>query len=69
VLDRPVEVTGPIQLRLFAASSARDTDFTGKLVDVDGGPAPVRCFRPQLAALIWQLTMDSRNAFHRRTDP
>jgi putative CocE/NonD family hydrolase len=34
VLDRPVEVTGPIELCLFAASSARDTDFTGKLVDV-----------------------------------
>jgi putative CocE/NonD family hydrolase len=34
VLDRPVEVTGPVELRLFAASSARDTDFTGKLVDV-----------------------------------
>jgi putative CocE/NonD family hydrolase len=33
-LERPVEVTGPIELRLFAASSARDTDFTGKLVDV-----------------------------------
>lgn len=34
VLERPVEVTGPIELRLFVASSARDTDFTGKLVDV-----------------------------------
>jgi len=34
LLDRPVEVTGPIELRLFVASSARDTDFTGKLVDV-----------------------------------
>jgi len=34
VLERPVEVIGPIELRLFAASSARDTDFTGKLVDV-----------------------------------
>ena len=34
VLDRPVEVTGPIELRLFVASSASDTDFTGKLVDV-----------------------------------
>jgi len=34
VLDRPVEVTGPIELRLFVASSARDTDFTGNLVDV-----------------------------------
>jgi uncharacterized protein len=34
VLERPVEVIGPIELRLFVASSARDTDFTGKLVDV-----------------------------------
>lgn len=34
VLDRSIEVTGPIELRLFVASSARDTDFTGKLVDV-----------------------------------
>jgi putative CocE/NonD family hydrolase len=34
VLNRPVEVAGPIELRLFVASSARDTDFTGKLVDV-----------------------------------
>lgn len=34
VLDQPVEVTGPIELCLFVASSARDTDFTGKLVDV-----------------------------------
>lgn len=34
VLERSVEVIGPIELRLFVASSARDTDFTGKLVDV-----------------------------------
>lgn len=34
VLDRPVEVIGPIELRLFVSSSAPDTDFTGKLVDV-----------------------------------
>lgn len=34
VLDQPVEVIGPIELHLFVASSARDTDFTGKLVDV-----------------------------------
>lgn len=35
-----VEVTGPVKLVLWAASSARDTDFTGKLVDVhpDGKP-------------------------------
>jgi uncharacterized protein len=30
-----VEVTGPITLTLYASSSASDTDFTGKLVDVD----------------------------------
>jgi putative CocE/NonD family hydrolase len=29
-----VEVTGPLVVRLWAASSARDTDFTVKLVDV-----------------------------------
>jgi len=33
-LEEAVEVTGPVTLTLFAASSARDTDFTAKLVDV-----------------------------------
>jgi uncharacterized protein len=33
-LDRDLEVTGPVTLDLFAKSSAVDTDFTGKLVDV-----------------------------------
>lgn len=33
-LDRPVEVTGPVRVELWAASSAPDTDFTAKLVDV-----------------------------------
>jgi putative CocE/NonD family hydrolase len=33
-LERDTEVTGPVKLVLFASSSARDTDFTGKLVDV-----------------------------------
>jgi putative CocE/NonD family hydrolase len=33
-LDQDVEVTGPITLDLFAKSSAVDTDFTAKLVDV-----------------------------------
>ena len=31
---RTSEVTGPISLELYAASSAVDTDFTAKLVDV-----------------------------------
>jgi putative CocE/NonD family hydrolase len=34
VLDRDFEITGPVVLKLFAASSAPDTDFTAKLVDV-----------------------------------
>lgn len=34
VLTRDLEVTGPVSLKLFAASSAADTDFTAKLVDV-----------------------------------
>ncbi|RME92179.1 MAG: CocE/NonD family hydrolase, partial [Verrucomicrobia bacterium] len=33
-LEEPVEVTGPVRLILYAASTAPDTDFTGKLVDV-----------------------------------
>lgn len=33
-LEQPVEVTGPIELILYASSSACDTDFTAKLVDV-----------------------------------
>jgi putative CocE/NonD family hydrolase len=33
-LEQDIEVTGPLNLRLFAATSCRDTDFTAKLVDV-----------------------------------
>ena len=34
-LERDVEVTGPVSLTLYASSSAPDTDFTAKLVDVE----------------------------------
>ncbi len=34
MLEQDLEVTGPIEMTLFAASSALDTDFTVKLVDV-----------------------------------
>lgn len=34
VLEEALEVTGPVSLVLYAASSALDTDFTAKLVDV-----------------------------------
>jgi putative CocE/NonD family hydrolase len=34
VLERAIEITGPIKMMLYASSRARDTDFTVKLVDV-----------------------------------
>jgi putative CocE/NonD family hydrolase len=34
VLTEVLEVTGPIKMKLFAATSAQDTDWTAKLVDV-----------------------------------
>jgi putative CocE/NonD family hydrolase len=33
-LEQAVEITGPVEVRLWAASTAPDTDFTAKLVDV-----------------------------------
>jgi hypothetical protein len=33
-LERALETTGPLQVRLFAATSAPDTDFVAKLMDV-----------------------------------
>ncbi len=33
-LDRPLEITGPVTVELWASSSAVDTDFTAKLIDV-----------------------------------
>ena len=33
-LEEPLEVTGPVTVKLWASSSARDTDFVVKLVDV-----------------------------------
>jgi putative CocE/NonD family hydrolase len=33
-LEEGIEVTGPLQLVLYVSSSAKDTDFTAKLVDV-----------------------------------
>jgi putative CocE/NonD family hydrolase len=33
-LDAPLEVVGPVEVKLFATSSAPDTDFIAKLIDV-----------------------------------
>ena len=37
VLEQDVEVTGTVELVLYAATDAVDTDWTAKLVDVDQG--------------------------------
>lgn len=34
VLEKGIEVTGPLTVQLYVSSTARDTDFTAKLVDV-----------------------------------
>jgi uncharacterized protein len=34
VFDQPMDIAGPIFLRLYASSSAKDTDFMAKLIDV-----------------------------------
>jgi putative CocE/NonD family hydrolase len=34
VLEKDIEVTGPLKLVIYASTTAVDTDFTGKLVDV-----------------------------------
>jgi putative CocE/NonD family hydrolase len=43
-LERPIQVIGPVSLTLFVSSSAVDTDFTAKLVDVEAdGRAIIVC--------------------------
>ena len=43
-LEQALEVTGPVELVLYVSSSALDTDFTGKLVDVyPDGRAEILC--------------------------
>jgi uncharacterized protein len=40
-LKEDIEVTGPVRVVLYAATSANDTDFTAKLVDVQPGGQPL----------------------------
>jgi uncharacterized protein len=57
VLERPVEVTGHVTLVLHVSSSAPDTDFTGKLVDVHpDGKAILVCEGVQRARYRRSLT-------------
>ncbi len=57
VLEHPVEVTGHVSLVLHVSSSAPDTDFTGKLVDVHpDGRAILLCEGVQRARYRKSLT-------------
>jgi uncharacterized protein len=57
VLERPVEATGHVTLVLHISSSAPDTDFTGKLVDVHpDGKAILVCEGVQRARYRRSLT-------------
>jgi hypothetical protein len=40
-LSEDVEVTGPVRVTLYCSTSANDTDFTAKLVDVQPGGRPL----------------------------
>ena len=41
ILETPLEIAGPVELELYAASTAPDTDFTAKLVDVYPDTTPL----------------------------
>ena len=78
VLSDPLEVTGPVKVVLFAKSSAKDTDWTAKLVDVDpDGRAFNLCDgiirarnrdgrKPQLITPVMWLTAMARHQFRSR---
>jgi uncharacterized protein len=40
-LTDPIEITGPVRALLYVATSANDTDFTAKLVDVEPDGTPL----------------------------
>ena len=57
-LTAPIEVTGPVRTVLYVSTSANDTDFTAKLVDVqpDGRPLLVT---DGLLRLRYRLSLDA----------
>ena len=60
-LDADTEVTGQVTLDLFAKSSAVDTDFTGKLVDVAPDGKAINLTEGILRAK-YRESMSERNA-------
>ena len=58
VLDQDLEVTGPVTVTLYTASSCPDTDFTAKLVDV----CPCDCTRSLTDGIIRARYRESTSA-------
>ena len=50
-LARDLEVTGPIEIELWASSSARDTDFVARLLDVHPDGKAYNLMSPTLEVL------------------
>jgi predicted acyl esterase len=77
VLDEDVEVIGPVSMKLYAASDARDTDFTVVLIDVqvDGAAMNVTegIMRARFRETIWEtlklLTPVRRTSTHWNCSP
>jgi putative CocE/NonD family hydrolase len=59
-LDQDLEVTGPVTLDLFAKSSAVDTDFTAKLVDVAPDGAAINLTEGILRARYRESTSEAK---------
>ncbi len=66
-LREEVEVTGPVRVLLYVATSANDTDFTAKLVDVPPAGAP-RLITDGIIRLRYRLSLTT-SSFVKRNSP
>lgn len=78
-LENDLNVTGPVLIKLWITSSARDTDFTGKLVDVAPDGVAINLtdgiqrvsyrnstsrFEPIRPGSLYEITLDLWNTSH-----
>lgn len=66
-LSEDLEVTGPVRALLYVATSANDTDFTAKLVDVSASGAP-RLITDGITRLRYRLSLTT-SSFVKRNSP
>ncbi len=66
-LHEDLEVTGPVRALLYVATSANDTDFTAKLVDVPASGSP-RLVTDGIARLRYRLSLVT-SSFVKRNQP